>query len=168
MLYIKKLNYDDAEEEYNFLSKVPYLEKGYKNVYYNIPKEQFREQCLDLHINLSYLTEPKGMILPMTTYFLWLDDKIIGIYHVIHELNEYQRNRDGHIAYEIHKDYRGQGYASKGLALVLEEAKKYVKESEIYMHTTKDNPESLKVMLKNGAYIAKETENDYFTRIKIK
>ena len=59
------------------------------------------------------------MILPMTTYFLWLDNKIIGIYHVIHELNEYQRERDGHISYAILKDYRGQGYASKGLSNAL-------------------------------------------------
>ena len=168
MLYIKKLNYEDTEEEYNFLSSVPYLEKGYRNVFNNIPKEKFREECLDILINLSYLTEPKGTILPMTTYFLWLDEKIIGIYHVIHELNEYQKERDGHISYAVLKDYRGQGYASKGLSLVLEESKKIVKESAVYMHTTKDNQASLKVMLNNGAYIAKETETDYFTRIKIK
>ena len=51
---------------------------------------------------------------------------------------------------------------------LLKESKNIIKETEVYMHTTKDNQASLKVMLNNGAYIAKETETDYFTRIKIK
>jgi predicted acetyltransferase len=104
----------------------------------------------------------------MTTYYLWLDNTIIGIFTVIHELNEHQRERDGHIAYAVLREYRGKGYASEGLRLVIEDAKNYIKEDEIYLHTTRDNQASLKVMLNNGAYIAKENEFEYFTRIKIK
>lgn len=168
MLYIKKANYEDIKEEYNFISKLPYLEKGFRNFFYGISKEDFREKCLDYQINYSLLTEPKGNILPMTTYYLWLGNEIIGIFTVIHELDEYQKQRDGHIAYAVLEEYRGNGYATKGLGLVIEEAKKYIKEDEIYLHTTKNNPESLKVMLNNGAYIKEETAVDYFTRIKIK
>lgn len=168
MLYIKKANYDDIEEEFNLFASLPFIDKGFRNYYYGIPRENFCEKCLDLIINLDYLTEPKGIYTPQTTYFLWLDNKIIGIYTVMHELNEHQKNADGHIAYEILKEYRNKGYATKGLSLVIEESKSYIKENEIYMHTTKDNPESLKVMLNNGAYIFKETERDYFTRIKLR
>ena len=50
----------------------------------------------------------------------------------------------------------------------IEEAKKIVKEDELYLHTTKNNKASLKVMLNNGAYIKEETAVDYFVRIKIK
>ena len=168
MLYIKKANYDDIEEEFNLFSSLPYVDKGFRNYYYGIPREEFRDKCLDFIINLDLLTEPKGPYTPQTTYFLWLDNKIIGIFTVMHELSEFQKAHDGHIAYEILKEYRGQGYATKGLSLVIKEALNYIKEDEIYMHTTKDNPESLKVMLNNGAYISSETERDYFTRIKIK
>lgn len=167
MLYIKKANLDDIEEEYEFTCRLPFLESGFRNYFYGIPKEEFREKCLEYEISLSLMSSPNNMLLPMTTYYLWLDKTIIGIFTVIHELNEYQKERDGHIAYAILKDYRNQGYATKGLSLVLEDAKNYVKEDEIYMHTTKDNPSSLKVMLNNGAYITKETEKDYFTRIKL-
>lgn len=168
MLYIKKANLEDIEEEYNFTQKLPFLENGFKNFFYDIPKEEFREKCIEYEICLSLLTSPFGMVLPMTTYYLWLDKTIIGIFTVIHELNEYQKERDGHIAYAILKEYRGNGYATKGLSMVLEDAKNYVKEDEIYMHTQKNNKASLKVMINNGARIVKETETDCFTRIKIR
>ena len=168
MIYIKKANLDDIEEEFIFMNKLPFVETGFRNFFYGISREEFRETCLEYQINLSLLTEPKGQILPMTTYYLWLDNTIIGIFTVIHELNEHQRERDGHIAYAVLREYRGKGYASEGLRLVIEDAKNYIKEDEIYLHTTRDNQASLKVMLNNGAYIAKENEFEYFTRIKIK
>ena len=168
MLYIKKANLKDIDEEYTFTAKLPLIESGFRNFFYGIPKEEFESKCLNFEIELSILPSPVGNDLPMTTYYLWLDDTIIGIFTVIHELNEYQKERDGHIAYAILKEYRGKGYATKGLKMVIEDAKNYIKEDEIYMHTTKDNPSSLKVMLNNGAYISNETEIDYFTRIKLR
>ncbi len=167
MIYIKEANFDDFEEEFAFNEKLPELESGFRNFYYGVTKEEFKDRCLNYIISLSYMTEPKGDILPMTTYYLWKDNIIIGTFTVIHELNEFQKEKDGHIAYAILEEYRGNGYATKGLSLVLEEAKKYVKEDEIYMHTTKDNPASLKVMLNNGAYIAKDNGIDFYTRIKL-
>ncbi len=41
-----------------------------------------------------------------------------------------------------------------------------IPEDEIYMSVHKDNPASLKVQLKNGAYIHHENDKEYYTRIK--
>lgn len=168
MLYIKKANLEDQEEEFVYLQKTPYLETGFRNVYALRQQEDFINNDLPWLINQSNPKTAASYAKPMTTYFLWLDNTIIGMYQVIHELTEFQREHDGHIAYTLLKEYRGKGYATKGLSLVIEDAKQYILEDEIYMHTTKDNPASLHVMLNNGAYISKETEIDYFTRIKIK
>lgn len=168
MLYIKKANYEDAEEEFIFLNKTPYLESGFRNVYALREKEDFIKTDLPWLINQSKTETAATYAKPMTTYFLWLDNIIIGMYQVIHELSDFQKEHDGHIAYTLLKEFRGNGYATKGLSLVIEDSKTYIKEDEIYMHTTKDNQASLHVMLNNGAYIAKETDIDYFTRIKIK
>ena len=65
------------------------------------------------------------------------------------------------------KEYRGREYAVKGLALTIEEAKKIIKEDEIYMSVNIDNPASLAVMLKNGAYIHHSDEKEHYTRIKL-
>lgn len=168
MLYIKEANLDDWEAEYEFIHATPHREIGFVNNFYNVEKNRFIKVCLNVLINISKLPRYNMFYHPTTTYFLWLDDKVIGIYHVIHELTEHLRNTDGHISYSILKEYRQKGYGSKGLSLVLDKVKDLIKEDEIYMHTTKDNPGSLKVMLNNGAYIAYETETDYFTRIKLR
>ena len=54
------------------------------------------------------------------------------------------------------------------MASKLEKAREIIKEDEMYLSVHKDNPASLKVQEKNGAYIVGETEGEYLTRIKIK
>ena len=38
---------------------------------------------------------------------------------------------------------------------------------EVYMSVNKDNPASLRVQMKNGAYIHHENETKFFTRINL-
>jgi predicted acetyltransferase len=76
------------------------------------------------------------------------------------------RNEAGHIGYGIGKVYRGKGYASEGLRLTIEKAWVIIKEDEIYMSVHKDNPASLKVQQKNGAFIHHEADKEFYTRIK--
>lgn len=109
---------------------------------------------------------PEGHV-PGTEYFLWDDNEIVGLFRIRHELNGFLREGAGHIGYGIKKECRGKGYATKGLALIIEKAKEIIKEDEIYMSVHKDNPASLQVQLKNGAYIHHEDDKKYYTRIKI-
>ena len=60
----------------------------------------------------------------------------------------------------------GKGYASLGLNLTIESAWQIIREDEIYMSVYKDNPASLRVQMKNGAYIHHEDEQEIYTRIK--
>ena len=83
-------------------------------------------------------------------------------------LNDFLREGAGHIGYGIGKDYRGKGYASEGLRLTIEKAWEIIKEDEIYMSVHKDNPASLQVQKKNGAYIHHEDDKEFYTRIKRK
>lgn len=83
-----------------------------------------------------------------------------------HCLNEALKNGAGHIGYGIKKDCRGKGYATEGLKLVLEKAREIVKEDEIYMSVSKNNPASLRVQIKNGAYIHHEDKKEFYTRIR--
>ena len=63
---------------------------------------------------------------------------------------------------------RRKGYASKGLALAIEELKKVIREDEIYMSCEKDNEASLKAQLNNGAYIHHSDNEHYYTRINLR
>ena len=166
MLYLKKANYEDIEEEFNFMSKMKSA-NGFENPYINISRNEFKEKCLDEIIGQSNGNNlPEGYV-PNTYFYLWDDNKIVGLFKIRHYLNEHLKNGSGHIGYGILEEHRGKGYATKGLALAIEECKKIIPENEIYHSVHKDNPSSLKVQQNNGAYIVGENAEEYLTRIKI-
>lgn len=167
MLYLKAVNIEDIEKEYLFTTEQPADENGFTNKYEGVSREEFEKVVLPRLINNSKgIDLPEGHV-PGTEFFLWEDDEIVGLFRIRHELNDFLREGAGHIGYGIKKEYRGKGYATKGLALTIEKAKEIIKEDEIYMSVHKDNPASLQVQLKNGAYIHHEDDKEYYTRIKL-
>lgn len=89
------------------------------------------------------------------------------LFHLRHRLTDALRNGSSHIGYGIRDSYRGKGYATEGLRLAIKEARKIIPETEVYLDVNKDNPASLQVQLKNGAYIHHEDEKKYYTRIAL-
>ena len=94
------------------------------------------------------------------------EDVYVGVFNLRHCLNDFLREGPGHIGYCISEKYRGRGYATKGLKLTLEKAGQR-SIHEVYMSVNKDNPASLRVQIKNGAYIHHENETEFFTRINL-
>lgn len=167
MIYLKEANAGDAEKEYQFLKDTPTYENGFENKYYDFSYKDFMNQALPQMIKFSKgIGLPEGYV-PETFYFLWDDNNIVGLFKLRHYLTGFLRNGVGHIGYGIHKDYRGKGYATKGLGLAIEKAKDVIKENEIYLSVHIDNPVSLKVQLNNNAYIHHSDEIEYYTRIII-
>lgn len=67
----------------------------------------------------------QGNRVPDSTY--WLVDeeyRILGAVNIRHTLNNYLFNAGGHIGYGVRPSQRQKGYATKMLALALEETKK--------------------------------------------
>lgn len=166
MLYIKKANDTDLQEEWLFVKEMPEDENGMTNAWHGISLEAFKDQALPDMIRYEKgIGLPEGMV-PETFLFLWLDDCIIGQFRIRHYLNEALRKGAGHIGYCIANKYRGKGYATEGLKLTLQIAKEIVKEEEIYLRVNKNNPASLRVMMKNGGIIVDENEEKFFVRIR--
>jgi predicted acetyltransferase len=166
MIYLKAANLDDAEKEYDFIRQLPEDENGFTNSDFGCSYEDFMGRILPGYINKSNGIGVKPGHVPGTEFFLWDDNTIVGLFRIRHHLCESLVNGAGHIGYGIRKEYRGRGYASEGLKLTIEKAWTIIPEDEIYMSVHKDNPASLKVQLKNGAYIHHEDEKEFFTRIK--
>lgn len=167
MLYLKKINWEDAEKEYEYITALPAEESGFTNSHCGVGKEEFMCKVLPELIGFSEgVGLPEGYV-PETNFFLWKDEEIVGLFRIRHYLNDFLRAGAGHIGYGIKKEYRGKGFAAEGLRLTIEKAKEIISEHEIYMSVNKDNPASLRVQQKNGAYIHHEDEKEYFTRIPI-
>ena len=165
MIYLKKANMEDALKEYEMISQMPEDENGMTNPDWGISYEKFAEEALPRMIRYAEgIGLPEGWV-PETHYFLWDDEKIVGLFRLRHYLNDFLRMYHGHIGYAVKRECRGQGYGSRGLALLLEEGKDVIKEEEFYLSLHKDNPASLKVQQRNGARIVREYETNYYTRI---
>lgn len=144
------------------------MKTGFINDFYNVSKDKFINKSIYDMINNAKNGKISKDSVPKTYYFLWDDDKIVGLFKIKHYLtDDMKKNYKGHIAYGILKEYRGRGYASRGLKLIIEEAKKIVDDDRICFHCRLNNKASLKVQQKNGAIIKHKDVNGYFTVINI-
>ena len=165
MLSLKPADPDDAEQEWRFVAAMPADENGLLNQWHGVSRQEFETKALPQMLRFSEGVDLPDGFVPQTFLFLWNGDEIVGQFRVRHFLNDALRGGAGHIGYYIDKKYRGQGLATKGLCLTLEYAASIVPEEEIYLRVNKDNPASLRVMLKNGGRIVGETEDKIFVRI---
>ena len=182
MIYLKEANFDDIEKEYLFVTSEPSDENGFLNDFAGISFEDFKTRALPQMIDWSHGKNLPDGFVPETFYFLWSDEhdcehgidgdekevRIVGELRLRHHLVPALENGSGHVGQFIHKDFRGRGYCTRGLALLIEEARKIVPEDELYLHCNLDNEASLKVMLKNGGVIHHKDEGGYFVRIKLR
>lgn len=166
MLCLKEANWADARAEYEFLTRCP-EENGFTNPDYGVSWEQFRRTVLPRMLASAQGVGLRPGYVPQTSYFLWDGEAIVGLFRLHHYLNDALRGGAGHIGYVVGPQYRGRGYATRGLALTLEEARAVIPEDEVYLAVNKDNPASLRVQINNGAYIHHENELEYYTRIKL-
>ena len=166
MLYLKSANLEDIEKEYEFITNTPSNENGFTNFASGCSRKEFEIKILPGYINAEKGIDLADGWVPETDFFLWDDEKIVGLFRVRHYLTPALANGGGHIGYGIKKEFRGKGYASEGLRLTIEKAWHIIKEDEIYMSVHRDNMASLRVQIKNGAYIHHQDEKEFFTRIK--
>ena len=155
----------DYKKTYDLYMSFPENENGYMNNVYGFDYDRFLT-WIEMKRNWSLGKElPEGFVAD-TTYVLCDDGEYVGVFNLRHYLNDFLREGPGHIGYCISRKFRGKGYATKGLALTLDKAReKGIHEA--YLSVNKDNPASLKVQLKNGAYIHHENDTEYFTRINM-
>lgn len=155
----------DVEKAYELQMSFEKDENGFMNAAYGLSFEEFKGYVEKRKGWSSGVGLPEGFV-PDTVFVLEDEGNYVGIFNMRHHLNDFLESGAGHLGFGISKKYRQKGYATKGLALLLEEAKKIGIE-EVYLSVNKDNPYSLKAQLKNGAYIHHEDELEYYTRIKL-
>jgi predicted acetyltransferase len=156
----------DAEKAYALHQTFEEDENGFMNAAFGFTKEEFMQYIEKKEKQAEGIDLPEGYV-PSTEYILVNEEgEYVGIFNLRHYLNEKLAEGAGHIGYGIRRDCRGKGYASVGLSLTLQEAKKKGIDTA-YLSVHKDNPASLAVQKKAGAYIDHEDDQEYYTRIRI-
>ena len=128
-------------------------------------KAAFGEYMHDLENEAAGIGLKPGWV-PATKYILVNDQgEYVGIVNLCHELNDALMEGAGHIGYGIAPEWRGRGYATEGLRLLLIKARDEFDITEAYLSVHKNNPASLAVQRHLGARIDHELDTEYFTRI---
>ena len=157
----------DLEKAFDLYQQFDEDENGFMNEAYGISYEEF-PNFVQRRKDNSYGINMRPGRAKSTDYILEDNGLYVGIFKLRHYLNDALRSGAGHIGFGIVEKYRNQGYASKGLGLMIDIAKTIVPEEELYMACYKTNEASLKTQMKHGAYIHHEDEEEFYTRIKIK
>lgn len=166
MLELRKMNYEDAVEQWKYVAAMPADENGLTNEYAGISFEDYRDRALPAMMMHEHPVDMPEWFVPATYYYLWDGDTLVGEFRIRHHLTETLRRGAGHIGYSIKKEFRGRGYGTRGMALTLDVARKIVPEEEIYLRVLKTNIASFKAITRNGAYVVGEDEDHYLLRIK--
>ena len=160
---LRELSKDDGIDIYNMLLEIPELEYGFKNHCSNKSFEEYK-RWLNKCNNIS---KGKGLDngkVPQTVYWLYIDDKPVGMGKLRHKLTNELMFIGGHGGYVIRPSCRGKGYGTLLLKLMMLKAKE-LGISKIYLTIQNENIPSIKVALSNGGVIVEK--NDVMHKIWI-
>ena len=104
---------------------------------------------------------PEGYI-PCTTYWVMLDDKIVGLANIKHYLNDYLRKKGGHLGLSLAKEYRGKGIGYKATKLLIEKARNDFGIEDILLTNEPENTASRKLCEKLGAELTDIDEHCHY------
>ena len=165
LVELKEANWADMDKEWRFCRAMPEDENGLVSHWTGISREEFVTAALPKMLAWAKGEDLPEGIVPETTYFLWNEGEIVGLLRLRHYLNDSLRRGAGHIGYYVAPDFRGKNLATEGLGLLLETAAAIVPEKEFYLRLRKGNLASLRVMEKNGGYVAEEDPMYLYVRI---
>lgn len=160
-LYVNQLTVEANKDLYSMLQRIGACENEFKNTAHGISYDEF----------LLWLKEQddwsRGENLPIgyvkqTILLLYKDKIVIGIGKIRHQLTEESRKQGGNIGYAIDPLYRGNGYATIFLKLIIEKADR-MGVAEKLLSVEKYNPASKRVIEKaGGKYLYENEERCFF------
>ncbi len=159
-LIIKQLSTNDGLEVYEMLQTICADENEFKNTAYGLSYDEFKRWLIEQDAWSRGMRLPDGYV-SQVIYWLLVDGVPAGMGKIRLGLNEHSRTIGGNIGYAIATSYRGKGYATTFLAMLLDKADE-LGVSEKLLTVEKYNPASRKVIEKNGGILIKENEERWF------
>ncbi|WP_165006140.1 MULTISPECIES: GNAT family N-acetyltransferase [unclassified Enterococcus] len=156
----------DLNKAYELQNTFRSNENGFVNSAYGYTFTEFLKYAKECERYAFGVDLPEGFV-PATIFILENEkNEYVGIFNLRHSLTESLKEGAGHIGYGISPNYRKRGYAAKGLALVLQEAKR-IGINEALLSVDKTNVASIKTQEANGAEIYREDDRKYYSKISL-
>lgn len=162
---LRELTLKDDKEIFDMLQEIGPGENGFDNsandyTFNDWPKylEKYHNYSKGLNLKPGYVKQ--------TTYWLFIDDKPVGISKLRHSLTEKLIEKGGHIGYSIRPSQRNKGYGKIILRETLKKAaQKGIKQALITCHS--DNIRSKKVIESAGGELQDIYQNECRYWIKL-
>ncbi|GCE24123.1 GNAT family N-acetyltransferase [Dictyobacter kobayashii] len=136
---------------------------GYNNV--ELAREDFAAFVQELEDESQGIGLPTGLPAQQTYFLLKEGQMVVGEIRFRPAITPPYEKYNGHIAYNIRPSQRGKGYATRQLALVLQEARK-LGLPFVTLTVENDNPASVRVIQKNGGKLLQTIENPLKVQVR--
>ena len=157
---LRRLAIDDGIEVYDMLQRIGSCENEFKNTANGLSFYEYKKWLAKQDVWSRGEELPAGYV-PQTIFWLYDDEKIVGMGKIRHALNKNSRYIGGNIGYAIDPLFRGKGYGTQLLKLLVKKARE-MKIGEIILTVEKYNPASKKVVEKAGGHMSKETNERWY------
>lgn len=159
-MYLRQLSPLDGEIIFEMLQGIGVEENAFTNPVKGMCYEDFVVWLVQQDHWSKGEGLPQGYV-GQTIFWLFDNDTPVGIGKIRHALTEHSRKIGGNIGYAISDKYRGKGYGTIILKLLLEKAKE-MNVKEKLLTVEKINPASKRVIEKNGGRLIDENEERWF------
>lgn len=156
MITLHKLSRNDGRDVFEMLKGIDAIENSYTNPTYEMRFSEFQEWLLQQEQWDKGESLPRGYV-AQSIYWLYDDAVPVGMGKIRHELTQQSRENGGNIGYAISRPYRGKGYGSILLKMLLQEARR-IGVKEVVLTIDLGNEASKRVCEKNGGCLFDENE----------
>lgn len=162
---IRQLSPNDGADYYEMLQHIGHNENDFTNPVKDYDYDAFKVWLKEQDDWSKGINLPNGYV-PQICYWLTVNDRPIGLGKIRLSLTEQSRIEGGNIGYAIDSRFRGKGYGSFFLKLLLMKAKENMIFNPL-LTIMKSNVASKHVVENNGGLLIKETKDWLYYEISL-
>lgn len=156
---IVKLTVDNIEP-FDLVNTILPVENEFKNTAYGLSLDDFRKWLVKQSNWAKGIDLPFGYV-PQIIYWFYVDNTPVGMGKIRLELTESSKHVGGNIGYAIGSNYRGKGYGTIFLKLLIKEAKS-IGVDDILLTVEKYNPSSKRAVEKAGGILINDSNERWY------
>ena len=160
MEYLRQLSVTDGQDIYNLLQHIGEEENAFKNPVKKMSYDEFKQWLVQQDAWSRNENLPDNFV-GQTCFWLIVDDIPVAFGKIRHRLTPASRIQGGNIGYAVSSEYRGKGYGTKILNLLLRKANEMNIEEKL-LSVEKNNVASKRCIEKNNGKLVSENQNRWF------